>query len=55
MIEPVIEAWTISILPSRIRNAAMMISPILPTVAFMIPPIFGPAEAPSCSVAWPRR
>ena len=33
----------------------MMISPMLPTVAFMIPPILGPAEMPSCSVAWPRR
>ena len=55
MIEPVIDAWTTSIWPSRIRNAAMMISPMLPTVAFMIPPILGPAEMPSCSVAWPRR
>ena len=54
MIEPVIVACTISILLSRIRKAAMMISPMLPTVAFMIPPIFGPAAMPSCSVAWPR-
>ncbi len=53
-IEPVIEAWTISILLSAIRKPAMMISPMLPTVAFMMPPMRGPAARPSCSVACPR-
>ena len=31
----------------------MMISPMLPTVAFMMPPMRGPSVRPSCSVAWP--
>ena len=52
-IEPVIEALTTSSSFEAIRKPAMMISPMLPTVAFSIPPMRGPAAAPSSSVAWP--
>ena len=47
------ETVTPSISRAAIRKPAMRITQMLPTVAFMIPPMRGPAAAPSCSVASP--
>ena len=51
--EPVSDAFTISVLSSRIRKKAMTSSVTLPNVAFTSPPILGPVCRASCSVARP--
>ena len=53
MIEPVMEAFTTSSSPSRIKKKAMIISVTLPKVALSSPPIWGPERAAISSVAWP--
>jgi hypothetical protein len=52
-IEPVSDAFTISVWSSRIRKIAMMSSVTLPKVAFTRPPILGPVWSASCSVERP--
>ena len=47
------DAFTISVLSSRIRKNAMTSSVTLPNVAFTSPPILGPVCRASCSVARP--
>ncbi len=47
------DAVAISSCPSRIAKMVMISSAALPKVAFNTPPTFGPALAPSCSVARP--
>ena len=47
------DAFTISVLSSRIRKKAMTSSVTLPNVAFTSPPILGPVCSASCSVARP--
>ena len=55
MIEPVSDAFTISILSSRIRKNAITSSVTLPNVALTSPPIRGPVCSASCSVERPIR
>ena len=54
-IEPVSDAFTISVLSSRIRKNAMTSSVTLPNVALTSPPIRGPVCRASCSVERPIR
>ncbi len=53
MIEPVSDAWTISVLPFLSATKARISSAALPNVAFRRPPMLGPAFSESCSVARP--
>ncbi len=53
MIEPVSEAFTISVSPARRAMKAMISSAALPKVAFRSPPMPGPVWWVRCSVASP--
>ena len=55
MIEPVSDAFTISVLSSRIRKNAITSSVTLPNVALISPPTRGPVWSASCSVERPIR
>ena len=53
MIEPMSDAFTMSICPSTIRKIEMISSVTLPNVAFSRPPILGPDPIASWSVDRP--
>jgi hypothetical protein len=53
MIDPVIDAFTSPVSPSRNARAPMMSSAALPKVAFSNAPIPGPSRFASASVACP--
>jgi len=55
MIDPVSDAFTISVSPARRAMKAMISSAALPKDAFMSPPMPGPVWWVMCSVASPMR